>query len=199
MAPNINRRRHLKTNCNIYQMFLSKPNHVLCESIHQSYPISCLKSKNTFFISKREIEKNRAICMMLFYREASEGILIISAKLIHRIPSNTQLVRNNHHIPLYPQYKAESGHPQVTSNQLCLPLGFFQFHKDNMQKQRIVMNSLPCLQLISCIHYTSQHSWAELNHPGQASFCKMITQAQLHLSNGHEHQHLTAIVAIKQH
>lgn len=156
MAPNINRRRHLKTNCNIYQMFLSKPNHVLCESIHQSYPISCLKSKNTFFISKREIEKNRAICMMLFYREASEGILIISAKLIHRIPSNTQLVRNNHHIPLYPQYKAESGHPQVTSNQLCLPLGFFQFHKDNMQKQRIVMNSLPCLQLISCIHYTAK-------------------------------------------
>ena len=60
--------------------------------------------------------------------------------------------------PLYPRYQAESGLPQVTSNQLCFPSESFLPHSDNMQKQHILVNSLPCLRSFSCIHYAANIS-----------------------------------------
>ena len=65
---------------------------------------------------------------------------------------------SNRDQPLYPRYQAESGLPQVTSNQLCSPWESFPSHIDNMQKQHILANSLPCLRSISCIHYAANTS-----------------------------------------
>ena len=70
----------------------------------------------------------------------------------HRHSRTKKRVHNNSNQPLFLWCQAGSGHPQATSSLLCLPLGSFQCQRNSMQKQHSVMNSLPCLQLISWIH-----------------------------------------------